>query len=632
MTRRLLLPLLLLGLLLSAGAARAVDALPAAPAVQSQLGTGGAWCWFSDPRAIHLPSPTPTTFTGWIDADGRIVVSAYDHTTQRVRRVTVRTSFFVDDHNNPSLLAHADGRISVFWSGHNGDAILVRTTERPGDIGTFGPVRSITAFAPGDPVVTYTNPVRLPGQGGRIVLFFRSGFSHQAFVTSDDDGATWSPATVLVENGRERPYVKYDGDGDRTVATAYTDGHPDELKTSVHYAALRDGVLRRADGSVLQALADGPLDARTGDLLWDAAATGVSGWVHDVALDAQGRPVVVFATIRSRTDHRYHYARWDGARWTVTELGSAGGSISAGGTEPSYSGGITLDHSDPSVLYLSRPGADPAIDEIERWQTPDGGTSWVAEALTHDSDVTNVRPVRPRGLPAGSAMDAVWMRGSYPSFTGFQTSLQAQAPVLSTAAAASAVRVSAASLVADRGTGVRLGARLVDATGWPAAGREVTLERRAPGTTAWRRVEERRTAVDGSVVFPVVVERTYEHRVVWPGDEALEPSTSPVVQVAVAPARSVLRSSVRTLPGQVQLSVRLLDAAGRSHGDRPVVLSGRAAGATAWTTLARVRTRTDGLAVHVRGLLRPTEYRWTFAGDAGLLPSSGPVLAARPAR
>src|SRR5687768_7894234 len=91
-------------------AAAAAEPLPLAAdaAVQGVLGAGGAWCWFSDPRSVHVPAPTPTTFTGWIDSSGRIVVSAYDHTTRALRHVTVMSFFVVDDHNNPSLLAHPD--------------------------------------------------------------------------------------------------------------------------------------------------------------------------------------------------------------------------------------------------------------------------------------------------------------------------------------------------------------------------------------------------------------------------------------------------------------------------------------------------------------------------------------------
>jgi hypothetical protein len=47
-------------------------------------------------------------------------------------------------------------------------------------------------------------------------------------------------------------------------------------------------------------------------------------WVHDIALDNAGRPVIVYATFPSDTDHRYRYVRWNGSGWTDRELVRAG--------------------------------------------------------------------------------------------------------------------------------------------------------------------------------------------------------------------------------------------------------------------------------------------------------------------
>jgi hypothetical protein len=43
-------------------------------------------------------------------------------------------------------------------------------------------------------------------------------------------------------------------------------------------------------------------------------------------------------------------------------------------SEPNYSGGIALDHSDPSRLALSR--SINGVFEIEFWSTNNGGQSW----------------------------------------------------------------------------------------------------------------------------------------------------------------------------------------------------------------------------------------------------------------
>jgi hypothetical protein len=140
--------------------------------------------------------------------------------------------------------------------------------------------------------------------------------------------------------------------------------------------------------------------------------------VHDTAVDAAGRPVIVFATFPSRKDHRYQYARWTGAAWEVHPIVSAGPPIERTG-ETYYSGGMVLDAEDPSIVYLSR-RVGPEY-EIERWQTPDGGRSWAVQPITSGSRVHQLRPVTPRGL--AGAEQVLWMRGDYPGFRTYRTAI-----------------------------------------------------------------------------------------------------------------------------------------------------------------------------------------------------------------
>src|SRR4051794_14267549 len=143
-----------------------------------------------------------------------------------------------------------------------------------------------------------------------------------------------------------------------------------------------------------------------------------------MAFDSQGRPVIVFADFVSTSDHRYRYAKWIGGRWVSTEITPAGGSIDLDGTQPYYSAGITLDHEDPSTVYLSRDMG--GVFEVETWITPDDGTSWTRTAVTAGSSASNVRPISPRGLiPFSGAMSVVWMRGNYTSYIAYKTSITA---------------------------------------------------------------------------------------------------------------------------------------------------------------------------------------------------------------
>jgi hypothetical protein len=137
-----------------------------------------------------------------------------------------------------------------------------------------------------------------------------------------------------------------------------------------------------------------------------------------VALARDGDPVIVYATFPSVSDDAYWYARWNDRRWVSHFLTFGGPSISPGTLETEYSGGIALDHSDPSTLYLSKKVGRRF--EIQRWTTGDGGYRW-RHATVIDTGGDAVRPVVPRG-PTGP-IRLVWMRGDYGQYIHYRTSI-----------------------------------------------------------------------------------------------------------------------------------------------------------------------------------------------------------------
>jgi hypothetical protein len=387
---------------------------------ERELTTSGAWTWFGDPRAVYHEGAHRRTYTGWVSAGGSIQLASFDHDTGQRVIATLKARLQVDDHNNPSILILPDGRLLVFWSTHAGPTMWYRRSARPEDITAWEPERTFPTNTPGSHGFTYPNPVRLPAEGDRIYLFWRGGNFNPSFATSDSDGGSWSAARTLISNPGQRPYIKYDSDHDDTIAMAYTEAHPRNLQTSIYYAAYQGGALRRADGSLISSMDDLPIGPTEGEKVYDWHTSG-KAWVHDVALDAGGHPVIVYATFPSDTDHRYRYARWDGSAWTDRELVRAGRSMSVSPSEPNYSGGITLDHEDPSTVYLSRQVG--GVFETEVWTTPDQGASWSSRPLTSGSARGSYRPISPRGQ-LGDSHDIVWMHGEYPSFKSYGTGLR----------------------------------------------------------------------------------------------------------------------------------------------------------------------------------------------------------------
>ncbi|MDX6200361.1 MAG: hypothetical protein QOJ79_3512, partial [Actinomycetota bacterium] len=437
-----------------------------------------------------------------------------------------------DDHANPSVLALPDGRVTYFWSAHNGLFMYYRTTTTAGDVHSFGPLRTLPVRPTGDRLYTYSNPVLLPAEGNRLYLFWRSQYTHQAFATSDDLGVHWSPARILLEEPGQRPYVKYAANSD-TIGIAFTRSHPDESRTGIYYMSYWHDAFFRADGTAIGGVDDLPFAPSQTELVVDPDVIGGSAWIMDVALEADGNPVIVY--VATGELHRYHYVRWDGTHWHDTTMTDAGPPITTGGREPSYSGGISLDHSDPTTAYLSRRVGDRNV--VEKWHTADGGTTFTSEPVAQDLTLDNLRPVVPIGLTPEDSVRALWMAGSYRYFTDFVTSIVGPTVVPPTPEA-TAIRIAPMpSRVPERST-VQMTARLFSPTsGHVAVNAEVTLFSRRAGGLVWSRVDSARTDSAGLVSFrsPMILNST-ELMIDWPGDERWTPAqTAPIRVIATPP-------------------------------------------------------------------------------------------------
>ncbi|HEV3378807.1 MAG TPA: BNR-4 repeat-containing protein [Thermoleophilaceae bacterium] len=401
-----------------------------ASAAQPPLG-GGAWSWFGDPRAVtHAHEGSYKTFVGWVDLEGDIKVSSYDHNTGERVTAVLQARLNQDDHANPSIHVRPDGHLVVFYSAHVGPAMHYRVSSEPGSVRSWEAPKTVPVNTPGNFGYTYPNPIRLP-QENKTYLFWRGGNYNPTFSTQMDGSSEWSEAKNLIHLPNERPYVKYASDGQDTIHVAYTNAHPNEFgDVNIYYARVRDGMIERANAEPIEPLADAPITPAAGDEVFDEAE---QAWVHDVAADSDGNPVIVFASFPTPADHRYWYARWtpttgwDVQRIETAEVSSMGGSFREDGGSPYYSGGLTLDHEDPSIVYLSRQVGEGAW-QVETWTTPDGGANWNSAQVSLAGD-RNVRPVSPRGMPNPFEDDlsVIWMRGSYPTYEDYRTSIIATA-------------------------------------------------------------------------------------------------------------------------------------------------------------------------------------------------------------
>src|SRR5947209_6377031 len=141
-------------------------------AATSAVWARGSWCWFADPRAVHVVGQYDQTFAGWIGWDGAITVGAIDPRFG-VRRTRVIGHLYHDDHSSPAILVEPDKRLTVFYSAHNGNRMYYRTTLRPEDISAWGPVQHVSSPLLGGFGFTYPNPTILSGESNKLYLFWR---------------------------------------------------------------------------------------------------------------------------------------------------------------------------------------------------------------------------------------------------------------------------------------------------------------------------------------------------------------------------------------------------------------------------------------------------------------------------
>ncbi len=370
-----------------------------------ELGAG-AWSYFGDPRAI---SHNGTTFTGWISTAGNVWVARLTAGGKLTKHLLYR-GLGRDDHNNPSLVFRPDGRLIVFFSPHSGHTLpppgipavmRYRIAQHPFSIDGWGPLHRVATNAPGGLGFTYPNPIQ---QRGKLWLFWRGGGWLPTF-SYTQNGRDWVRARELVRSASgQRPYAKYVGDGDRVIHGIFSDGHPQDFRNSLYYFRYEATNLFALSGRRIGSLASVPFELGRLDVVYRYFDSGGRAWPHDIALQADGRPRIVY-TRRLGGPHgrdAFWYAYHNGRRWVSRKIVEAGR-----GRDSFRSGGASLDHDDPRIVYLSR--TIGAWNQIELWFTPDNGRTWSSRQLTSDSTHYSIRPVTPRRF--GGPNRVLFVRG-----------------------------------------------------------------------------------------------------------------------------------------------------------------------------------------------------------------------------
>ena len=385
----------------------------------------GAWCWFSDPRAVYYEGIHKCTYTGWIDSYGDIFVASYNHQTGKIQSQKLYDNLQIDDHDNPSILIDNKGFIHVFFSKHGGgEGIHSMVSKFTEDITQWNDekllkLNDIKKYPDWNNSYTYYNPIQLSADSNKMLLFWRGMDGKPTFSISTDNGENWSKGKIYVMPERtynfRRPYVKVYSTGKDKIHILFTDGHPrDEKQNSVYYMYYNNGAFYKANGTKIKNIDEEAVSPREADVVYDATRTNQKAWVWEIAEDAKGNPVIAYTKFPNDSNHIYCYATFNGKKWKSEDLINSGGWFPTAPKgkvepEPNYSGGMTIDKENSNTLYLSV--NRDSVFEIEKW-TLKAKNKWTVENITKGSTKDNVRPYAIRGAKAGNPLQVLWMQNT----------------------------------------------------------------------------------------------------------------------------------------------------------------------------------------------------------------------------
>lgn len=374
--------------------------------------TEGVWTWFPTPRALYDPEDEALYFGG-VGQDKEVLAARRPDAGNGNATVLYREKN--DDHLPPAFhIDNETNRVMAFWCRDS--PMRYRRSTDPHSVESFEATQDLV---PSTDSPDYPKPVQLPAEDNDIYLFYRS-VDTERYVKSTDNGDTWSGQVTWFDSSRDDLlYTQLVQEGDDTIHFALTPRDGDNANhKDIMYVRYTDGTFYNADGSVVGTTADTPFDPVTDlEVVFDSSANGgISAWIHEIRLDDQNRPRIVFATYNGYDDHRYNYAAWDGSQWIVTEFVTGMTNLTGSTEQPGYSGGITIDADDPNRVYYC---SDASTDTHELYTavTDDLGQTWTHEQLTDNVSAlrggqTHLRPV---SVGDGAPIDVLWNHGTYNS-------------------------------------------------------------------------------------------------------------------------------------------------------------------------------------------------------------------------
>ncbi|KXX67451.1 BNR-4 repeat-containing protein [Flammeovirga sp. SJP92] len=402
----------------------------------------GAWTWYNDERAAYKDG---RLYTSYVKSNGKTALSVNDIATGASigSEVELSTWHQKDDHNNASILMREDGKIMAFYSKHIGpkeNYFRTSLVDAPTQASDWGEeITQKTTNNSDHKGATYNNAFQLSAENGKIYNFMRTNNFNPNVKTYNQKGEPLRDGKdfILFKNGdgSVRPYVKYTSNKKDRIDFFFTDGHPRKADNSLYHCYYKtnadgsQGKIYQTDGTLITTLENvfegKPIDVASVNKLYQFGSDGTKAraWTHNINYDQKGYPVVSYSKQLDINTITYHYAKWNGKKWSNYFVADAGRGLYKG--EDDYTGIITINPYNTNEIFMAS-NKNPITEvEGERYEiyaavTKNNGKTWKWRAITENSKQDNLRPYVPKGIDKAEDRVVLWFYGRYTTYMNYK--------------------------------------------------------------------------------------------------------------------------------------------------------------------------------------------------------------------
>ena len=266
------------------------EAAAAAAVVDRELGAG-SWSYFGDPRAI---SHDGHTFTGWISTTGNVWVARYTAGGRLTKRADLQGPGTRRPQQPVARLPPRRAHRRVLLAALRAPPAAARHPERDAVHGLAEPVldRRLRPRAHRSdqrarrPGLHLSQPD--PAQGQAVAVLARRRVEPDLLLHRER--SHWVPARelVLLRSARSARTRSTSATATAEIHGIFTDGHPTNWKTGLHYLRYEAGNLYAMSGRRIGSLRSVPFHTSKLDHIYNYSDRGGRAWPHDIALTVRG--------------------------------------------------------------------------------------------------------------------------------------------------------------------------------------------------------------------------------------------------------------------------------------------------------------------------------------------------------